>query len=62
MFYHRLNLPVKRWLCISFFVHVNMSDSENSAEEIWEENIDSGGFSEISSPAESSSEDDSDHV
>ena len=35
----------------SFFVHVNMSDSKNLSEEMWEENsIDSGGFSEISSP------------
>ena len=39
-----------------------MSDSENLSEEMWEENsIDSGGFSEISSP-ESSSDDYSDHV
>ena len=38
-------------LRVSFFVHVNMSDSENLSEEMWEENrIDSGGFSEISSP------------
>ena len=49
-------------LCVTFFVHVNMSDSENLSEEMWEENsIDSGGFSEISSP-ESSSDDYSDHV
>ena len=49
-------------LCVSFFVHVNMSDSENLSEEMWEENsIDSGGFSEISSP-ESSSDDYSDHI
>ena len=39
-----------------------MSDSENLSEEMWEENsIDSGGFSEISSP-ESSSDDYSNHV
>ena len=39
-----------------------MSDSENLSEEMWEENnIDSGGFSEISSP-ESSSDDYNDHV
>ena len=39
-----------------------MSDSENLSEEMWEENsIDSGGFSEISSP-ESSSDDNSDHI
>ena len=39
-----------------------MSDSENLSKEMWEENsIDSGGFSEISSP-ESSSDDYSDHV
>ena len=49
-------------LCVSFFVRVNMSDSENLSEEMWEENsIDSGGFSEISS-SESSSDDNSDHV
>ena len=45
-------------LRVSFFVHVNMSDSE----EMWEENsIDSGGFSQISLP-ELSSDDYSDHV
>ena len=39
-----------------------MSNSENLSEDMWEEiSIDSGGFSEISSP-ESSSDDDSDHV
>ena len=48
-------------LRVSFFVHVNMSDSENLSEEMWEETIDSGGLSEISSP-ESSSDDYSDHV
>ena len=49
-------------LCVSFFVHINMSDSENLSEEMWEENSrDSGGFSKISSP-ESSSGDYSDHV
>ena len=49
-------------LCVSFFVHVNMSDSENLSESMWEENsINSGGFSEISSP-ESSSDDYSDNV